>query len=60
MIIDRGFSKLFYEIDKIGTYRYVLNVIAWITQFSRRTVEIGDNWVESFKLASFKYNIRYG
>ena len=59
IIIDGGFSKLFYEIDKTGTYRYVLNVIAWTTQFSRRTVEIGDNWVESFNLASFKYNIRY-
>ena len=59
IIIDGGFSKLFYEIDKTGTYRYVLNVIAWTTQFSKRTVEIGDCWVESFNLASFKYNIRY-
>ena len=36
-----------------------MNVIAWTTQFSKRTVEIGDCWVESFNLASFKYNIRY-
>ena len=59
IIIDGGFSKLFNELDKTGTYRYVLNCIAWTTQFSRRTVEIGDCWVESFNLPSFKYDIRY-
>ena len=59
IIIDGGFSKLFNEIDKTGTYRYVLNSIAWTTQFSRRTVENGDNWVENFNLASFKYDIKY-
>jgi len=59
IIIDGGFSKLFNEIDKTGTYRYVLNSIAWTTQFSRRTAENGDCWVESFNLASFKYDIKY-
>ena len=59
IIIDGGFSKLFNEIDKTGTYRYVLNCIAWTTQFSRRTIENGDCWFESFNLASFKYDIRY-
>ena len=59
IIIDGGFSKLFNEIDKTGTYRYVLNSIAWTTQFSRRTVENGDCWVETFNLASFKYDIKY-
>ena len=59
IIIDGGFSKLFNEIDKTGTYRYVLNSIAWTTQFSRRTVENGHCWVETFNLASFKYDIRY-
>ena len=59
IIIDGGFSKLFNEIDKTGTYRYVLNSIAWTTQFSRRTVENGDCWVEAFNLASFKYDINY-
>ena len=33
IIIGGGFSKLFNEIDKTGTYRYVLNSIAWTTQF---------------------------
>ena len=37
----------------------MLNIIAWTTQFSRRHVEIGDCWTESFNLASFKYDIRY-
>ena len=59
IVIDGGFSKLFNEIDQTGTFRYVLNVIAWTTQFSRRTVEIGDCWAESFNLASFKYDINY-
>ena len=29
------------------------------TIFYRRTVENGDNWVENFNLASFKYDIKY-
>lgn len=33
IVIDGGFNKLFNEIDKTGTYRYVLNSIAWTTQF---------------------------
>ena len=59
IIIDGGFSKLFNEIDKTGIYRYVLNCIAWTTQISRRTIENGGCWLESFYLASFKYDIRY-
>ena len=59
IIIDGGFSKLFNEIDRTGAYRYVLNSIARTTQFSRRKAENGDYWVESFNLASFKYDIKY-
>ena len=45
IIIDGGFSKLFNEIEKTGTYRYILNCISWTSQFSKRIKEKGDSWV---------------
>ena len=58
IIIDGGFSKLFNEIDTNGTYRYVLNCISWTTQFTKRIIDKGDSWVETFNLNSFTYDIR--
>ena len=58
IIIDGGFSKLFNEISTKGTDRYLLNCISWTTQFSKRIVDKGDSWVESFNLDSFSYDIR--
>ena len=58
IIIDGGFSKLFNEIKEEGTYRYILNCIAWTSQFSKRYKENGDLWVENFNLDSFSYEIR--
>lgn len=29
IIIDGGFSKLFYELKEEGTYRYIQNIIGW-------------------------------
>lgn len=29
IIIDCGFSKLFYELTTMGTYRYIRNIAAW-------------------------------
>ena len=57
IIIDGGFSKLFNEIETNGTYRYLLNCIAWTTQFSKRMMDKGYSWVESFNLNSFSYDI---
>ena len=60
IIIDGGFSKLFNgkEMEKAGTYRYILNCISWTTQFSKRIKDKGDSWVENFNLPSFDYDIR--
>ena len=60
IIIDGGFSKLFNqeEMQKAGTYRYILNCISWTTQFSKRIKDKGDSWVENFNLPSFDYDIR--
>ena len=57
IVIDGGFSKLFNEIEETGTYRYILNCIAWTTQFSKRTREKGFSWVDNFNLDSFTYDI---
>ena len=59
IIIDGGFTKLFNELNTEGTYRYVQNIIAWTTQFSRRIGECGDNWIEVFKIPSFTQEINY-
>lgn len=58
IIIDGEFSKIFNEIEETGAYRYILNCIAWTSQFSKRIEENGDLWVEKFNLNSFSYDIR--
>ena len=59
IIIDGGFTKLFNELNTEGTYRYVQNIIAWTTQFSRRIGEYGENWINVFKVPSFTQEINY-
>ena len=54
---DGGFTKLFNELDSNGTKRYVLNIAAFTTQFSKRLGEIGENWKTDFRLPSFDFQI---
>ena len=58
IIIDGGFSKLFNELDSTGTYRYVQNIAAWTTQFTRRYSE-NENWRETFRVTPFEQIIDY-
>lgn len=60
IVFDGGFSKLFNELDSgenYSTYRYVQNIAAFTTQFAKRYAEFGDDWVETFKLPSFEFEI---
>ena len=59
IIIDGGFTKLFNELDTEGTYRYIQNIIAWTTQYSKRIYELGDNWIGKFIISSFYFEINY-
>ena len=56
--IDGGFTKLFNELDSDGTKRYILNIAAFTTQFSKRFGEIGENWKTDFKLPPFNFIIK--
>ena len=58
IILDGGFTKLFNEIDSNGTYRYLLNIISWTTQYTRRyATSESENWCEAFSLQSFSFPI---
>ena len=60
IIFDGGFSKLFNELDSgenYSTFRYVQNIAAFTTQFAKRYAEFGDDWVETFKLPSFEFEL---
>ena len=43
IIIDGGFTKLFNELENEGTFRYIQNLIAYTTKFSKRQFE-NPNW----------------
>ena len=57
LILEGGFTKLFNELDTDGTKRYVLNISAFTTQFTKRNDEKGENWKTNFKLRSFDFKI---
>ena len=58
IIIDGGFTKLLYELETEGTERYILNIISWTTQYSRRYDELKvENWTEIKMFPSFEFNI---
>ena len=60
IVFDGGFSKLFNELDSgenYSTFRYVQNIAAFTTQFAKRYAEFGDDWVETFKLPSFDFEL---
>ena len=57
IVIDGGFTKLFNEIDSEGTKRYLLNIAAFTTQFTKRYGEIGENWKTDFQIPSFSFEI---
>ena len=50
LVLEGGFTKLFNELDSEGTKRYILNIAAFATQFSKRKYEIGDNWKTNFSI----------
>ena len=56
IIIDGGFTKLFNELENEGTFRYVQNLIAYTTKFSKRQFE-NPNWLNNFHLEPFDYII---
>ena len=56
IIIDGGFTKLFNELENEGTFRYIQNLIAYTTKFSKRQFE-NPNWLNNFHLDSFDYII---
>lgn len=60
IIFDGGFSKLFNELDSgenYSTFRYIQNIAAFTTQFAKRYADYGDDWVETFKLPSFDFEL---
>ena len=57
LILEGGFTKLFNELDTDGTKRYILNIAAFTTQFSKRFGEIGENWKTNFKINPFSFSI---
>ena len=60
IIFDGGFSKLFNELDSgenYSTFRYVQNIAAFTTQFAKRYAEFDEDWVETFKLPSFEFEL---
>ena len=58
IIIDGGFTKLLYELETEGTERYILNIISWTTQYSRRYDELKlENWTEVNLFPSFEFLI---
>ena len=57
LILEGGFTKLFNELDTDGTKRYVLNISAFTTQFTKRNDEFGENWKTNFKLSAFDFKI---
>ena len=58
IIIDGGFTKLLYELETEGTERYILNIISWTTQYSRRYDESKvENRTEIQLFPKFDFNI---
>ena len=57
LILEGGFTKLFNELDSDGTKRYILNIAAFTTQFTKRLGEIGENWKSDFHIEPFVFNI---
>lgn len=57
LILEGGFTKLFNELDSDGTKRYILNITAFKTQFTKRLGEIGENWKSDFHIEPFVFNI---
>ena len=57
IILESGFTKLFNELDTDGTKRYILNIAAFTTQFSKRFGEIGENWKTEFKISPISHHI---
>ena len=60
IVFDGEFSKLFNELDtgeNYSTFRYVQNIAAFTTQFAKKYAEYGDDWVETFKLPSFEFEL---
>ena len=56
LVLEGGFTKLFNELDSDGTKRYILNIAAFCTQFTKRIAE-GENWKTDFKIEPFKFDI---
>ena len=57
LMIERGLTKLFNELDRDGTKRYILNIASFSTQFIKRYGEIGENWKIDFKIPPFSFTI---
>ena len=57
LVIDGGFTKLFNELDTDGTKRYILNIAAFTTQFTKRVGKIGENWKTDFRIEPFTFTI---
>ena len=51
------FTKLFNELDRDSTKRYILNIASSSTHFIKRYGEIGENWKIDFKIPPFSFTI---